>query len=107
MAHTASPFHMSGSSWEKDYRDPAVQGTKNVLEAAKRQGTVKHVVVTSSFASVGDFSKPATEQAGKVYTEKDWNPITEKECEELKSDKSVRFPRLRPFLFPHLADFTP
>jgi hypothetical protein len=37
--------------------------------------------------AVGDFSSPATAQAGKVYTEKDWNPITEKECEELKQDK--------------------
>jgi hypothetical protein len=40
-----------------------------------------------ALAAVGDFSKPATEQAGKVYTEKDWNPITEKECEGLKSDR--------------------
>jgi len=38
-------------------------------------------------AAVGSFSKPATEQAGKVYTEEDWNPITEKECEEIKSDE--------------------
>jgi nucleoside-diphosphate-sugar epimerase len=62
---------MSGSSWEKDYRDPAVQGTKNCLEAAAKESSesrnhvicsvwkadehnlmvgVKHVVVTSSFA---------------------------------------------------------
>ena len=89
IAHTASPFHMSGSSWENDYRDPAVRGTRNCLEAAAKESSVKHVVVTSSFASVGDFSKPATEQAGKVYTEKDWNPITEKECEGLKSDNPM------------------
>jgi nucleoside-diphosphate-sugar epimerase len=95
---------MSGSSWEKDYRDPAVQGTKNVLEAAKKQETVKHVVVTSSFASVGDFSKPATEQAEKVYTEKDWNPITEKECEELKSDKYVESRSTRPLISSHFAN---
>ena len=39
VAHTASPFHMSGSSWEKDYRDPAVQGTKNCLEAAAKESS--------------------------------------------------------------------
>lgn len=48
---------------------------------------IKHVVVTSSFAAVGDFSKPATEQADRVYTEKDWNPAGDDYCESLKADE--------------------
>ncbi|KAJ9125380.1 hypothetical protein QFC22_000340 [Naganishia vaughanmartiniae] len=86
VAHTASPFHMAGKDWHKDYKNPAVEGTKNVLEAAQKNPSIKHVVVTSSFASIGDFSKPATEQAGKTYTEEDWNPLTNDYCESLKAD---------------------
>ncbi|KAJ9109038.1 hypothetical protein QFC21_000364 [Naganishia friedmannii] len=86
VAHTASPFHMAGKDWHKDYKAPAVEGTKNVLEAAAKVPSIKHVVVTSSFASIGDFSKPATEQKGKTYTEEDWNPLTNDYCESLKSD---------------------
>ncbi len=37
VAHTASPFHTSGKSWEKDYKEPAVKGTRNVLSAAKKE----------------------------------------------------------------------
>jgi nucleoside-diphosphate-sugar epimerase len=39
VAHTASPFHMSGKSWEDDYKGPAVRGTKNCLEAAAKQSS--------------------------------------------------------------------
>jgi hypothetical protein len=41
------------------------------------------VAVVSSFAAIGDFSTPPTEQDGKVYTEKDWLPMTEEECEKM------------------------
>lgn len=75
VAHIASPFSFSEDKFE-DYAYPAVHGTTNILEAAAKVPSVKHVVVTSSFASVGDFSKPATAQVGKVYTEADWNPVT-------------------------------
>lgn len=96
---------MAGKDWHKDYEGPAVEGTKNVLEAAAKVDcksryrgipqvrsnsclltAVKHVVVTSSFASVGNFNIPATKQADKVYTEDDWNPVTNEDCEKLKAD---------------------
>lgn len=97
---------MAGKDWHKDYEGPAVEGTKNVLEAAAKVPcelqldcpltychtnpdtyiAVKHVVVTSSFASVGNFNIPATKQADKVYTENDWNPVTNEDCEKLKAD---------------------
>jgi nucleoside-diphosphate-sugar epimerase len=97
---------MAGKDWHKDYEGPAVEGTTHCLEAAAKEPcefriircritqeltpvcplAIKHVVVTSSFASIGDFSKPATEQAGKTYTEEDWNPITNEDCEKLTAD---------------------
>lgn len=36
VAHLASPWHFNGKSWQEDYRDPAVKGTKSVLEAAAK-----------------------------------------------------------------------
>jgi hypothetical protein len=47
---------------------------------------VKGIAVLSSFAAIGDFSKPASEQDGKVYTEEDWNPMTEEFCEHLEKE---------------------
>lgn len=62
---------------------PRVRKCRSLIQ---HHSAVKHVVVTSSFASIGDFSKPATEQKGKTYTEEDWNPLTNDYCESLQSD---------------------
>lgn len=40
VAHLASPWHFEGKSWQKDYRDPAVEGTKSVLNAAAKEPSV-------------------------------------------------------------------
>eukprot|EP00026_Physarum_polycephalum_P010890 Phypoly_transcript_11075.p1 GENE.Phypoly_transcript_11075~~Phypoly_transcript_11075.p1 ORF type:complete len:322 (+),score=51.79 Phypoly_transcript_11075:111-1076(+) len=69
VIHVASPFKIYDVDPQKDLLDPAVIGTKNVLEAAKRSGTVKRVVLTSSMITVEE--EVYTE--GRVYTEADWN----------------------------------
>ncbi len=44
-------YHRQVQDPQRDLVDPAVKGTKNVLQAAvKSKDTVKRVVVTSSFA---------------------------------------------------------
>ncbi len=72
LMHTASPFVLDGftDAYEALVR-PAVEGTRNVLNAANRCDTLKRVVLTSSVASVyGD----ATDMKGKrAFTEADWN----------------------------------
>lgn len=74
VIHTASPFIMSGYSdaYEALVR-PAVEGTRNVLNACNRTESVKRVVVTSSVAAVfGDSSD--LEASGKsAFDEDDWN----------------------------------
>jgi len=85
VAHTASPFNYAGRSWES-YEKPAVQGTVNVLRAAKAESSVKNVVVTSSFAAIDNPAVPPLQQKGKVYTEDDWNPVTQEDCKKLKVD---------------------
>lgn len=72
LIHTASPFILEGF---KDANEalvrPALEGTRNVLNAANRCKSLKRVVLTSSVVSIyGD----ATEIKGKKeFTEHDWN----------------------------------
>lgn len=52
VIHMASPFTLRFKDAQKDLVDPAVKGTRNVLSAANKSGTVKKVVLTSSVAAV-------------------------------------------------------
>ena len=49
--HTASPFQLQVNDPQKDLVEPALKGTLNVLESAKKAGITK-VIVTSSIAAV-------------------------------------------------------
>lgn len=66
VMHTASPYVLSPNDVQRDLLQPAVSGTRNVLESAARAG-VKRVVLTSSMAAITD------EPDGTVLTESDWN----------------------------------
>lgn len=69
VLHVASPFPAENPRDEMEVIRPAVEGTKNVLEAcAKTKGAVKRVVVTSSVVAIyaGRFGE------GNVFTEEDW-----------------------------------
>lgn len=68
VMHTASPYVIDVRDPQRDLVDPAVQGTREVLGAAARAGSVRRVVLTSSFAAVTD--EP---DAAHVLTEADWN----------------------------------
>ena len=71
--HTASPFTLNVRNPQKELVDPALQGTRNVLETAKRTETVKRVVLTSSCAAIyGDNSDIDSTPAG-IFTEEVWN----------------------------------
>lgn len=71
--HTASPFVLNVNDPQKDLIDPAVNGTKNVLESANRTPSVKRVVVTSSCAAIySDTDECATYPNGEI-TEEIWN----------------------------------
>lgn len=52
IIHIASPFTLRCKNAERDLIRPAVEGTRNVLNAANRSSTVKKVVLTSSIAAV-------------------------------------------------------
>jgi nucleoside-diphosphate-sugar epimerase len=67
--HVASPFFLyKTENPQKDLVDPAVNGTKNVINEAFKSKTVERVVVTSSTASV-----IGNRESGHIYTDKDFN----------------------------------
>jgi nucleoside-diphosphate-sugar epimerase len=74
VMHTASPFIMEGY---KDANEalirPAVEGTRNVLEAVNRTQSVQRVVLTSSIASVVGDNIDLRQIPGGVLTEEHWN----------------------------------
>ncbi|KAI5959579.1 uncharacterized protein KGF55_005223 [Candida pseudojiufengensis] len=80
VLHTASPVDFSVKDVQKGLVDPAVIGTKNILSSAQQHKNIKHLVITSSTATVQDTTgnRPSTE----LVTEKSWNPITH---DDLKS----------------------
>ncbi len=71
--HTASPFTLNIRDPQKELVDPALLGTRNVLETATRTGSVKRVVLTSSCAAIyGDNADIESTPKG-VFTEEIWN----------------------------------
>ena len=71
--HTASPFTSDFTDPQRDLVDPAVKGTRNVLESVNQTPSVRRVVLTSSCASIyGDNADMANSETG-VFTEADWN----------------------------------
>jgi nucleoside-diphosphate-sugar epimerase len=79
VIHLASPFLLQVEDNERDLLQPAIQGTKQVLESVHKYGPdVKRVVITSSFSSIIDI--PKGNRPGYTYTEADWNPVTWEEA---------------------------
>ena len=52
VIHVASPFPNAPPEKEDEVLTPAVEGTKRVLEACAKSGTVKRVIVTSSAVAI-------------------------------------------------------
>ncbi|KAJ5825105.1 NAD-dependent epimerase/dehydratase [Penicillium robsamsonii] len=76
VLHTASPFHFNVQDPVKDFLDPAIKGTTGILKAIKEYApNVKRVVITSSYAAMVN-----GKQHPKVYSEKEWNPLTWEEA---------------------------
>ncbi|KAH7391996.1 hypothetical protein DE146DRAFT_661384 [Phaeosphaeria sp. MPI-PUGE-AT-0046c] len=74
VIHIASPImhgHRGGESYTKTLIEPAVKGTLNILEAAKKAGSVRRVVITSSVVAIvswEDFT--SGKSGGTTFNEK-------------------------------------
>lgn len=70
--HTASPFVLKVEDPQRDLIDPAVNGTRTVLESViKNRHTVKRTVVTSTIGAVLHYLNPPKPEEAK--DEDDWN----------------------------------
>ncbi|KAH7872826.1 hypothetical protein F5879DRAFT_924856 [Lentinula edodes] len=72
VIHSASPFTLDLSD-PKDFLDPAINGTLNILRAAQAAG-VKRFVVTSTVGTLPN--RPESLFADTTYGPDDWLPIT-------------------------------
>ncbi len=71
--HTASPFTSEITDPQKQLVEPAQLGTRNVLEEANAQPSVRRVVVTSSCAAIYGDNADLEGTPGGVFTEEVWN----------------------------------
>lgn len=71
--HIASPFLTASDDPQRDLVDPAVNGTRNVLDEASRTPSVERVVLTSSCAAIYGENADLAKVPGGAFTEATWN----------------------------------
>ncbi len=90
VMHTASPFLMGGiKDPQKQLVDPALKGTRNVLESVNRFSSVKRVVLTSSIAAIYGNAKEALSIPDNTYNESHWNTLSSLTNEPYKYSKTL------------------
>ncbi len=87
--HTASPFTSQITDPQKELIDPALLGTRNVLEQAKATPSVKRVVVTSSCAAIYTDASEVAKTPQGMLTEEIWNIISSLEYQPYYYSKTV------------------
>jgi dihydroflavonol-4-reductase len=73
VIHTASPFFLNVKDPQTELIDPAVNGVRNVLNAANATATVKRVVMTSSCAAIYSTNAEIKSMPEGKLTESVWN----------------------------------
>ena len=72
--HTASPFKIGKIRKPKEVLvEPALEGTRNILETANNTKTVERLVLTSSIVAIMGDAIDAKNIPGGVFTEDVWN----------------------------------
>lgn len=71
--HTASPFTRRFADAQLELVDPAVKGTRTVLDSANIVQSVQRVVLTSSCAAIYTDATDCAKAPGGVLTESVWN----------------------------------
>lgn len=67
VLHVGTAMAYGGANDSRQVYEGAVEGTRRVLDSARKAGTVRRLVYTSSFAAIGHPAPP-----GYVFTEDDW-----------------------------------
>jgi len=87
--HTASPFINSVKDAQRDLVDPALLGTRNVLNSVNRTESVKRVVLTSSCAAIIGDAKDCLTYPNGVATEEQWNETSSLSHQAYSYSKTV------------------
>jgi len=87
--HTASPFINSVKDPQKDLVDPALLGTRNVLNSVNRTESVKRVVLTSSCAAIIGDAKDCLSYPNGIATEDQWNETSSLDHQAYSYSKTV------------------
>ena len=69
---------------------PAIEGTKSILNEAKKHPRVKRIVLTSSIVAILDPGRPSDGEV--TLTSRDWAPVTYKEAKEAgNNDRMIQW----------------
>ncbi|MBO6514977.1 MAG: NAD-dependent epimerase/dehydratase family protein [Bacteroidia bacterium] len=87
--HTASPYTIDVKDPLKQLVEPALHGTENVLNTAKKVASVKRVVVTSSCAAIYTDAIDSVNAPGGQLTEDVWNTTASLEYQPYSYSKTL------------------
>lgn len=89
VIHAASPFFINFKNAQKELIEPALEGTRNVLETVNETPTVKRVVQTSSCAAIYGDNADALGKPAMTFTEDDWNITSSPKHQPYSFSKTV------------------
>ena len=90
VIHSASPFQLYHiKDAEKELVDPALKGTRNVLNQVNQTETVKRVVLTSSMVAIYGDSIDSRSAPGGILTEQIWNTSSSPEHQPYSYSKML------------------
>lgn len=87
--HTASPFIRSVDDPQRNLVDPALNGTRNVLNSVNDTPSVKRVVLTSSCAAIIGDAKDCLAYPNGTATEEHWNSSSSLTHEPYSYSKTI------------------
>lgn len=90
VIHTASPFKISGvKDARKELVEPALEGTRNVLETVNATQSIKRVVLTSSVVAIFGDAIDIQKTENGIFTEGHWNNTSSAKHQPYPYSKTV------------------
>jgi len=69
ICHSAAAVLMTADDPQKEILDPAIEGTKNIINSVKKNGGVEQICMMSSTAAIVTIKR----MEGQIYNEENWN----------------------------------
>lgn len=90
VIHMASPFVISKvKDAEKELIQPALEGTRNVLESVNETESVKKVVLTSSVGAIYCDAIDIEDTRNEIFTEENWNTVSSPTYQPYQYSKKI------------------